>query len=302
MVKNFTEISAIDIAELRMIFKTSYYFKKSRTGLFMGAIDPKPTLSDRVVALLFTKPSTRTRFSFEVGINQMGGKTISVSGNDMQLSNAEKMCDTAQVLSKFVDMIVLRTDNHHDLLELVENSEVPVINGLTDFSHPCQVLSDIFTYEEIAGPIKGKKVVWLGDGNNVCSSYLQSADKFDFELVYSGPKVCEPKNIAETRNCAFEKDPEIAVKGANILITDTWFSMHQTELERAERSRVMDAYCITKDLVRAAKSNCLVFHCMPLYREKEISSEVAKNFFKVFIAQAENRLHVQKAIVKWCFS
>ena len=282
------------------MLKDSACLKKSRIGSHMGGIDFNPVLSDRVVALLFKKPSTRTRFSFDVGVTQMGGKSISVSSDDMQLSNAEKMSDTAQVLSKYVDMIVLRTDDHHDFLELTENSIVPVINGLSNSSHPCQVLADIFTYEELMGPIKGKKVVWLGDGNNVCNSYIHSAEKFDFEFVYSGPEILRPNKSIDSLNYDFEQDPEKAVESADLLVTDTWFSMHQTESERNKRATLMKDYCITKGLLKDVKSECLIFHCMPLYREKEISSQIAEQFFKVFLTQAENRLHVQKSIMKWC--
>ena len=299
-MKHFIDIREIALDQLRIILKDSARLKKSRIGSHMGGIDFNPVLSDRVVALLFKKPSTRTRFSFDVGVTQMGGKSISVSSDDMQLSNAEKMSDTAQVLSKYVDMVVLRTDDHNDFLELIENSIVPVINGLSNSSHPCQVLADIFTYEELIGPIKGKKVVWLGDGNNVCNSYIHSAEKFDFEFVYSGPEILKPCKSLGSLNCDYEQDPEKAVESADLLVTDTWFSMHQTESERSERATLMKDYCITKGLLKDVKSECLIFHCMPLYREKEISSQIAEQFFEVFLTQAENRLHVQKSIMKWC--
>ncbi len=278
------------------------HLKTSRIELPKGKIDAKPVLNGRIVALLFKKPSTRTRFSFDVGINQMGGRSISVSSSEMQLSNAEKMSDTAEVLSNYVDMIVLRTDNHDELLDLEKNSTVPIINGLTDFSHPCQVLTDIFTFEELVGSIKGKKVVWLGDSNNVCNSYLQSAEKFDFEFTVSCPKAVMPVKSIESSHCRYEIDPEKAVKGADLLITDTWFSMHQNNLDRNQRTLLLKDYSITTDLLMRAKPESLVFHCMPLYREKEISSQVVDQFFKVFLSQAENRLHVQKSIMKWCFS
>mgnify|MGYP001162201992 CR=1 FL=1 len=300
-MRNFVDIQEINLNQLNIILEDSARLKNSRINLPKGALDIEPTLSGRIVALLFKKPSTRTRFSFDVGINQMGGKSIPVSSNEMQLSNAERMSDTAQVLSKYVDMIVLRTDDHHDLLDLTENSVVPVINGLSNFSHPCQVLADVFTFEELAGSIKGRKVVWLGDGNNVCNSYLQAAEKFDFEFVYSGPKAFRPEHSKKSSHYVYERDPENAVDSADLLVTDTWFSMHQTERERDKRAILMNDYCITERLLMKTKSECLIFHCMPIYREKEISSEVVDQFFKVFLAQAENRLHVQKSIMKWCF-
>ena len=301
-MKNFVDIQEIDSSQLRNILEDSAYLKKSRTKLLRGELDTEPALSGRIVALLFKKPSTRTRFSFDVGITQMGGKSISISSNEMQLSNAEKMTDTAEVLSQYVDMVVLRTDDHNDLRDLTENFAAPVINGLSNLSHPCQVLADIFTFEELVGSIKGKKVVWLGDGNNVCNSYVQAAEKFDFEFVYSGPKAYKPDNVQGSLYYGYEKDPENAVESADLLVTDTWFSMHQTEVERSKRAILMKDYCITEGLLRNAKSECLIFHCMPIYREKEISTQVVDQFFKVFLSQAENRLHVQKSIMKWCFS
>ena len=301
-MSNFLEIEDVSFNDLGIIFEDSRSVKKSRANIFKGTPDSIPALRDCVVALLFAKPSTRTRFSFEVGINQMGGKAISVSENDIQLSNGEKISDMARVLSQYVDLIVLRTNRHGDLLELARNSEIPVINGLTDMSHPCQVLSDIFTYEELVGPIKGKKVVWFGDGNNVCNSYLQAAEKFDFKLVYSGPESLAPKNKTRSGNYEFERDPEKAAKDGHLLITDTWFSMHQNVEQRTQRESLISEYSITQDLLRVAKSDCLVFHCMPLYRDKEISAEVVEKFFKIFLLQAENRLHVQKGLMKWCLS
>ncbi len=299
-MSDFLEIEDLSSEDLRIIIEDSGGIKKSRATMSKGAFDPVLSLNNRVIALLFAKPSTRTRFSFEVGINQMGGKAISVSENDMQLANGEKVSDTAQVLSQYVDLMVLRTNRHRDLLELAKNSEIPVINGLTNYSHPCQVLSDIFTYMELVGSLKGKKVVWLGDGNNVFNSYLQAAEKFDFNLVYSGPERFAPENKNGFENYDFEKNPEKAAKGCDLLITDTWYSMHQTQKERTERVKLIGDYSITQDLLKVAKSDCLVFHCMPLYRDKEISTEVVEKFFKIFLLQAENRLHVQKAIMKWC--
>ena len=200
-------------------------------------------------------------------------------------------------------MIILRTDNHYELLELRDYSNVPVINGLSDYSHPCQILSDIFTFEEIVGPIKGKKVVWLGDGNNVCSSYIQAAEKLDFNFVYCGPEIFNPKlGNSVSLSCEIENNPKKAVTGADILVTDTWLSMHHSKHERVKRSKLMRDYQIDESLIVQAKSNCLVFHCMPLYRDCEISQVVADRFFETFLKQAANRLHVQKSIMTWCLS
>ena len=231
----------------------------------------------------------------------MGGKSISVSSNELQISNLETMSDTASVLTKYLDMIVLRTENHSDLTDLIKYSDIPVINGLSDQSHPCQVLSDIFTYEEISGSIEDKKVVWLGDANNVCNSYIQASDKFNFELIICGPLEFIPRDNA-VQNFQYEVDPKRALKNADLIVTDTWYSMHQTEKEREIRKKKMQNYTLTEKLLKISNKESLVFHCMPIYRNNEIMSDIADKFFDIFLKQAENRLHVQKGIMHWCFS
>ena len=253
------------------IFDLSFRLKKDRKGFTNGTKDFNQYLLNKVVALLFKKPSTRTRFSFEVGIFQMGGKTISVSSNELQISNLETMSDTAGVLTKYLDMIVLRTDNHSDLTDLIKYSDIPIINGLSDQSHPCQVLSDLFTYEEISGSIKDKKVVWLGDLNNVCNSYIQASDKFNFELIICGPLEFIPRDNGDQK-FEYEVDPKKALKDADLIVTDTWFSMNQTEEERQIRKKKMQNYTLTNELLKISKNESLVFHCMPIYRNNEILS------------------------------
>ena len=206
--------------------------KAERKNVSKGTKDFKKYLTNKVVALLFKKPSTRTRFSFEVGISQMGGQSITVSSNEMQLSNFESMSDTARVLSQYLDMVVIRTDNHSDLMDLTKYSNIPIINGLSDKSHPCQVLSDIFTFEEIIGSIEGKKVVWLGDSNNVCNSYIQASNKLNFELVISGPREFLSSEIKSSPKYQYEMHPERALQNADLIVTDTWYSMHHTKEER----------------------------------------------------------------------
>ena len=300
-MKNFVEIKDLNLDQLREILLYSYNFKKERTDKNKGAKDKYKILNDKIVALLFKKPSTRTRFSFEVGVAQMGGQTITASSSDMQLSNFESMADTARVLSMYVDMIIIRTNNHFDIVDLINHSQIPIINGLSDKSHPCQVLSDIFTFEEIVGPIKGRKVVWLGDYNNVFNSYNQAAKKFDFDLIYSGPLEFIPHNSEEIKNFSHQLDPIKALYNADLIVTDTWYSMHHNEKERELRNDLMKKYRLTSKLLNFAKSKCLVFHCMPIYRNNEIMSDIVDNFFHIFLKQAENRLHVQKGIMKWCF-
>ncbi len=300
-MNNFIDIKDLNLNQITNIFDVSTKLKKDRKGFTNGTKDHNQFLLNRVVALLFKKPSTRTRFSFEVGVFQMGGKTISVSSNELQISNLETMSDTANVLTRYLDMIVLRTDTHSDLNDFIEYSDIPVINGLSDKSHPCQVLSDIFTYEEISGSIEDKKVVWLGDANNVCNSYIQAADKFNFEFIICGPLELIPKNNV-IQNFQYEVDPKKALKNADLIVTDTWYSMHQTEQEREIRKKKMQRYTLTKELLDIAKNKTLVFHCMPIYRNNEIMSDIVDEFFDIFLKQAENRLHVQKGIMHWCLS
>ena len=300
-MNNFIDIKDLNLNQIANIFDLSFRLKKDRKGFTNGTKDFNQYLLNKVVALVFKKPSTRTRFSFEVGIFQMGGKTISVSSNELQISNLETMSDTAGVLTKYLDMIVLRTDNHSDLTDLIKYSDIPIINGLSDQSHPCQVLSDLFTYEEISGSIKDKKVVWLGDLNNVCNSYIQASDKFNFELIICGPLEFIPRDNGDQK-FEYEVDPKKALKDADLIVTDTWFSMNQTEKERQIRKKKMQNYTLTNELLKISKNESLVFHCMPIYRNNEITSDIADKFFDIFLKQAENRLHVQKGIMNWCFS
>ena len=300
-MNNFIDIKDLNLNQIANIFDLSFRLKKDRKGFTNGTKDFNQYLLNKVVALLFKKPSTRTRFSFEVGIFQMGGKTISVSSNELQISNLETMSDTAGVLTKYLDMIVLRTDNHSDLTDLIKCSDIPIINGLSDQSHPCQVLSDLFTYEEISGSIKDKKVVWLGDLNNVCNSYIQASDKFNFKLIICGPLEFIPKDNGDQK-FEYEVDPKKALKDADLIVTDTWYSMNQTEKERQIRKKKMQNYTLTNELLKISKNESLVFHCMPIYRNNEITSDIADKFFDIFLKQAENRLHVQKGIMNWCFS
>ena len=300
-MNNFIDIKDLNLNQIANIFDLSFRLKKDRKGFTNGTKDFNQYLLNKVVALLFKKPSTRTRFSFEVGIFQMGGKTISVSSNELQISNLETMSDTAGVLTKYLDMIVLRTDNHSDLTDLIKCSDIPIINGLSDQSHPCQVLSDLFTYEEISGSIKDKKVVWLGDLNNVCNSYIQASDKFNFKLIICGPLEFIPKDNGDQK-FEYEVDPKKALKDADLIVTDTWYSMNQTEKERQIRKKKMQNYTLTNELLKISKNESLVFHCMPIYRNNEITSDIVDKFFDIFLKQAENRLHVQKGIMNWCFS
>jgi ornithine carbamoyltransferase len=263
-------------------------------------------LQDRVVALIFEKPSTRTRVSFDVGVRQMGGQTMVLSGSDMQLGHGETIADTARVLSRYVDMIMIRTFDETVLTEMAEYASVPVINGLTDRTHPCQIMADVMTYEEHRGPIAGKKVVWSGDGNNVCSSFLHAAGQFGFNFTFTGPSTLDPEqefvDLARSRGVEvrIERDPAAAVAGADLVVTDTWVSMHDAQSARERRHNQLRPYRVDAELMAKAKPDALFMHCLPAHRGDEATSEVMDGPNSVIFDEAENRLHAQKAIMRWC--
>ena len=236
----------------------------------------------------------------------MGGQTIVLSGNDMQLGHGETIADTARVLSRYVDLIMLRTYEEATLHEMAQFAEVPVINGLTNFSHPCQIMADIMTYEEHRGSIEGKKILWSGDGNNVFNSFAQAAEKFNFNLTFTGPETLEPDRKVIERaqqngvKISIEHDPTIAIKGADLVVTDTWISMHDLQSARERRHNQLRPYQVNKELLSHAKSDALFMHCLPAHRDEEATSDVMDGKNSVIFDEAENRLHIQKAIMRWC--
>ena len=303
---NFLDIKTIESSDLKKIIRTALELKKSRSGLTKGAFDSDRALDGHIVALIFEKPSTRTRVSFDVGVRQMGGQTIVLSGNDMQLGHGETIADTARVLSRYVDLIMLRTYEEATLHEMAQFAEVPVINGLTNFSHPCQIMADIMTYEEHRGSIEGKKIVWSGDGNNVFNSFAQAAEKFDFNLTFTGPETLKPDTKVIERahqngtKISIEHNPTLAIKDADLVVTDTWISMHDLQSARERRHNQLRPYQVNKELLSHAKSNALFMHCLPAHRDEEATSEVMDGKHSVIFDEAENRLHIQKAIMRWC--
>ena len=271
-----------------------------------GAPDAEQALAGRVVALVFEKPSTRTRVSFDVGVRQMGGETIVLSGSEMQLGHGETIADTARVLSRYVDLVMIRTFDPAVLLEMAEHASVPVINGLTDASHPCQIMADVMTYEEHRGPVEGARVVWSGDGNNVCASFLHAAGQLGFDMVFTGPQAYDPapEAVAFARErgvkVEVERDALRAVAGADLVVTDTWLSMHDPQSARERRHALLRPYQVNAGLMAAAKPGALFMHCLPAHRAEEVTSEVMDGPHSVVFDEAENRLHVQKAIMRWC--
>ncbi len=305
-MNHFLDIHKTDRTALRDIVETAKAMKAARAGRPRGAPDDSLPLTDRMVALIFEKPSTRTRVSFDAGVRQMGGQTMVLSGSDMQLGHGETIADTARVLSRYVDLIMIRTFDEAVLEEMAEHADVPVINGLTDRTHPCQIMADVMTYEEHRGPIAGRKVVWCGDGNNVCASFLHAAGQFGFDLTFAGPVQLDPEMefVGFARNqgaeVTIERDPARAVAGADLVVTDTWVSMHDAQSARERRHNMLRPYQVNAALMAQAKPDALFMHCLPAHREEEVTSEVMDGPHSVVWDEAENRLHAQKAILRWC--
>jgi len=303
---NFLDIHTTDATELRKIIDSARAMKDARAGRPKGAPDDDLPLAGCMVALIFEKPSTRTRVSFDVGVRQLGGQTMVLSGKEMQLGHGETIADTARVLSRYVDMIMIRTFEEATLLEMAEYASVPVINGLTNRTHPCQIMADIVTYEEHRGPIAGRKVVWSGDGNNVCASFLQAAGQFGFDLTFTGPQTLDPErewiDFARSKGVTveIERDPAKAVEGADLVVTDTWVSMHDPESAKERRHNQLRPYQVNEALMAQAKPDALFMHCLPAHRNDEATSAVMDGPHSVIFDEAENRLHAQKAVMRWC--
>ncbi|MEX3314731.1 ornithine carbamoyltransferase [Sulfitobacter sp. PS-8MA] len=298
-MNDFLDIHETDPAALRQIIDSAIAMKTARQGRPKGAPDDEQPLKDHMVALIFEKPSTRTRVSFDVGVRQMGGQTMVLSGADMQLGHGETIADTARVLSRYVDMIMIRTFEEATLLEMAEHATVPVINGLTNRTHPCQIMADIQTFEEHRGPIKGRKVVWSGDGNNVFASFAHAAKQFDFDLIFTGPEPLDPEPALKGLY-SIERDPLKAVEGADLVVTDTWVSMHDPQSARERRHNQLRGYQVNDALMGRAKSDALFMHCLPAHRDDEATSSVMDGPHSVIFDEAENRLHAQKAVMRWC--
>ena len=305
-MNHFLDIHKTDAADLRAMLDHALAMKRARTGLPKGMPDALQPLAGRMVALIFEKPSTRTRVSFDVGVRQMGGQTMVLSGAEMQLGHGETIADTARVLSRYVDLIMIRTYEEAVLLELADHASVPVINGLTNRTHPCQIMADVMTYEEHRGPIAGKKVVWSGDGNNVCASFLHAAGQFGFDFTFTGPEPLDPEpafiGLARDKGVrvTIERDPAAAMRGADLVVTDTWVSMHDSQSAKERRHNQLRSYQVNDALMALAKPDALFMHCLPAHREDEVTSAVMDGPHSVVFDEAENRLHAQKAVMRWC--
>ncbi|HRD76082.1 MAG TPA: ornithine carbamoyltransferase [Hyphomicrobiaceae bacterium] len=301
--RHFLDLDRIDAKALRRIVDMGHAMKAA------GKRTPKALrpagIEDQVLVMIFEKPSTRTRVSFDVAMRQLGGQTIALNHADLQTNRGEPVEDTARVLSRYADAIMIRANKHETLLGLAENASIPVINGLTDLSHPCQVIADIMTFEEGGrGAIAGRTVAWLGDGNNVAASWMHAAVKFKFKLRLACPPQLNPEKQVldwvrrEGGDVELSDDPQAAVKAADCVVTDTWVSMGQTDAPR--RKQLLGPYAVDDALMTKAAKGAIFMHCLPAYRGHEVSSSVIDGPQSVVFDEAENRLHAQKAILAWC--
>ncbi|MGF9693480.1 MULTISPECIES: ornithine carbamoyltransferase [unclassified Rhizobium] len=298
--KHFLDLSAVSSGELRTILDDALTRKKATKA---GTAD-KP-LAGKMLAMIFEKPSTRTRVSFDVGMRQLGGETLFLSGTEMQLGRAETIGDTAKVLSRYVDAIMIRTTDHRRLMEMAEHATVPVINGLTDETHPCQIMADLLTFEEHRGPVSGKTFAWTGDGNNVLHSFVEGAARFGYQMNMAVPMGSEPldKYLNWARNNGGEvmlcHDAERAVEGVDMVVTDTWVSMNQEH--KARGHNIFQPFQVNEQLMRRARPEALFMHCLPAHRGEEVTDGVIDGPQSVVFDEAENRMHAQKSILAWCF-
>ncbi|MBT67935.1 MAG: ornithine carbamoyltransferase [Thiotrichales bacterium] len=294
MIKNFINFDDLSINDLQGIIDRAISLKEEHKS---GQIND--SLQNKTLAMIFDKSSTRTRVSFEAGMTQLGGQSLFLSDKDIQLGRGEPITDSAIVISSMVDAVMLRLSSHEDIIEFSKHSSKPVINALSDESHPCQILADLMTYQEIKGSIKNKKIAWVGDGCNVCQTYMQAAGIFDFDLSIATPNGYEPSELfigKYKKNINFYSDPLIACKDADIIVTDVWTSMGQ-ESEKKQRELAFTGFQVNQNMMNQAKKDAIFMHCLPAYREKEVSSEVIDGNQSVVWSEAENRLHVQKSLL-----
>ena len=299
-VRHFLDLIDIPRDALRGMIAESRALKAKRKS---GGDTGRP-LAGKTLAMIFERPSTRTRVSFEVAMRQLGGEAMMLTADEMQLGRGETVGDTARVLSRYVDAIMIRTLDHDAVFELAQHATIPVINGLTRRSHPCQVLADVMTFEEHRGPIRGKTVAWSGDANNVLGSWMHAAERFEFRLRVASPPELKPKKWltdwakSTGADIIIGTDPEAAVKGADCVVTDTWVSMGDKNGQR--RHNLLKRYQVNARLMAKAKPDAIFMHCLPAHRGEEVTDEVIDGPQSVVFDEAENRLHAQKGILTWC--
>ncbi|MFQ5534117.1 MAG: ornithine carbamoyltransferase [Sphingomonadales bacterium] len=305
MPRHFLDLDQFDRATLRGMLTRAADMKAARAGLPRGRADDDRPLDGHLLVMVFEKSSTRTRTSFDVAMRQLGGQAIVLTSGDTQLGRGETIADTARVLSRYGDAIMLRTGAHQTLLDMARHAAVPVINGLTDYSHPCQILADLQTFEEHRGPVTGRTFAWCGDGNNVAVSWVHAAVRLGFELRLACPAALRPPQdlldwAAENAGeITLTDDPAQAVNGADCVITDTWVSMGQADAR--QRCALLEPYQVNGKLMAAAADEALFMHCLPAHRGEEVTDAVLDGPQSVVWDEAENRLHAQKAVLLWCF-
>ncbi len=302
--RHFIDLWQLEASELRTILDSAHAMKRARMGWPKGKVDADAPLSGHVLAMIFEKSSTRTRFSFDMAMRQLGGTTINATAGDMQLGRGETVEDTARVLSRYVDAVMIRANEHSDVEAFAEAASMPVINGLTDRSHPCQIMADLMTLEEHGVTLNGARLAWVGDGNNVCSSFMHAAPKFGFSLAVGTPVRYAPddEDVGIARELQGQIDlydsAEEAVMHADVVIADTFVSMGDADAE--ERLAELDPYAVTSELMQLAKPGAKFLHCLPAHRGEEVDAEVIDGSQSLVFDEAENRLHAQKAILRWC--
>jgi len=305
-MKDFINISDISKNELRVIIDNAKSRKEKRSSLNKNAIDSDAPLDNKILIMIFEKPSTRTRISFDLAVKQLGGKSLILNPDEIHYGTGnESLYDTAKILSQYADVVMLRTHAHKNVEEFSKYLDVPIINGLTDLSHPCQIMSDIMTFEELKGPIKNKKIAWLGDGNNIVYSLIEAAVQFDFELSIACPKGYEPnKNIIQWAKknkgkIVVTKNPIKAASSADCVMTDKWISMGD-KTNKTKKKKALKPYQVNKKIMKAANKDSIFMHCLPASRGEEVTNEVMDGIQSAVWLEGLNRIHAQKSIIEWC--
>jgi len=302
--RHFLDLWRLDGGTIRALLDEAHRRKAARAGRPMGAVDDDAPCAGRTLAMIFEKNSTRTRFSFDAAIRQLGGASIISTAADMQLGRGEPIEDTAKVLSRMVDAIMIRANRHEDVERLAQNASIPVINGLTDKSHPCQILADLMTFEEHHGPVEGRTIAWVGDGNNVCASFIHAAGKLGFTLNVATPPEYHPDliDLARAGNAGkieLTHDARAAVRGADCVVTDTWVSMG--DVDHDARVKAFEPFQVDEALMALAAPDAVFLHCLPAHRGEEVTDAVIDGPRSLVFEEAENRIHAQKAVLAWCF-
>jgi len=308
-MKNFLNISDLSSEELRRIIEEAKNRKSKRKELNKSAADSDQPFAGKSMIMIFEKPSTRTRISFDIAVKQLGGSSIVLNPNGTHYGKGnETIKDTAKVFSEYSDIVMIRTSSHKNLEDFAKHSNIPVINGLSELSHPCQVMSDILTFEEIKGSIEGKTIAWVGDGNNnMSNSFIEAATKFNFQLNIGCPNKYKPnKKVLEwaqknKANVNITKNPAEAVKNVDCIMTDKWISMND-KVDKNKKKKLLKGYQVNKQLIKFAKKDAIFMHCLPVSRGDEVTDEIIDGKASVVWTQALNRVHIQKSIINWCLS